>query len=47
MTIDDIRYKIYNTILIEKQPALSSNKIGKEEYLTGEKKLLSNQKEII
>ena len=47
MTIDDIRNKIYNTILIEKQPALSSNKIGKEEYLTGEKKLLSNQKQII
>ena len=47
MTIDDIRNKNYNTILIEKQPALSSNKTVKEEYLTGEKKLLSNQKQII
>ena len=40
-----LEMKNYNTILIEKQPkTLSSNKISKYEYITGEEVLLPNQK---
>ena len=45
-----LEMKNYNTILIEKQPkksALSSGKIHKYEYLTGEDILPSNQPQII
>ena len=50
MTIDDqIRDEKLKYIIREaaKISALSSNKIGKYEYLTGEKILPSNQKQII
>ena len=41
-----LRMKNYNMLLIEaeKKSALSSGKIDKDEYLTGEEKLPSNQK---
>ena len=46
-----LKMKNCNMILIEKQqkyqPYLSSCKIDKEEYLTGEKILPSNQKQLI
>ena len=43
-----LRMKNYNILLIEaeKKSALSSGKIDKYEYLTGEEKLPSNQKQI-
>ena len=43
-----LRMKNYNMLLIEseKKSALSSGKIDKYEYLTGEEKLPSNQKQI-
>ena len=43
-----LRMKNYNMLLIEaeKKSALSSGKIDKYEYLTGEEKLPSNQKHI-
>ena len=43
-----LRMKNYNMLLIEaeKKLALSSGKIDKYEYLTGEEKLPSNQKQI-
>ena len=43
-----LRMKNYNMLLIEaeKKSALSSGKIDKYEYLTGEEKLSSNQKQI-
>ena len=43
-----LRMKNYNMLLIEaeKRSALSSGKIDKYEYLTGEEKLPSNQKQI-
>ena len=45
-----LKMKEYNTILIENLPkisALSSGKINKYEYLTGEEILPPNQKQII
>ena len=43
-----LRMKNYNMLFIEaeKKSALSSGKIDKYEYLTGEEKLPSNQKQI-
>ena len=43
-----LRMKNYNMLLIEaeKKSAISSGKIDKYEYLTGEEKLPSNQKQI-
>ena len=43
-----LRMKNYNMLLIEaeKKSALSSGKIDKYEYLTGEEKLPSNQKQM-
>ena len=43
-----LRMKNYNMLLTEaeKKSALSSGKIDKYEYLTGEEKLPSNQKQI-